>query len=56
MKTFEQLTEKEMVLLKGGNSSSNQSGNETAEEGQIIYINGKPYVITSQGLEPLFKA
>lgn len=45
-----------MILVKGGNSSSNQGGNETAEEGQIIYINGKPYRITTRGLEPLFEA
>lgn len=55
-KTFEQLNVSEMILVKGGNSSSNQSRNETAKEGQIIYIDGKPYLITTQGLEPLFEA
>ena len=56
MKTFEQLSVSEMILVKGGNSSSNQSENKTAKEGQIIYIDGKPYLITTQGLEPLFEA
>lgn len=45
-KNFETLNLNEMNLIKGGSSASN-------DEGVIVYIDGKPYRITKDGLIPL---